>query len=86
MQFYNRQKKLNNQTTNSKTKTTLRTLKTIIMKTYINRALLLMVVLFTVTSCEAIGDIFQAGMGVGIFIVIAVVVLIIWLISKFSRK
>ncbi|MGV8992627.1 MAG: hypothetical protein ACOH1O_00875 [Flavobacterium sp.] len=56
------------------------------MKTYINRALLLMVVLFTVTSCEAIGSIFKAGMGVGIFLVIAVVVLVIWLISKFSKK
>ena len=56
------------------------------MKTYINRALLLMVVLFTVTSCEAIGDIFKAGMGVGIFLVIVVVVVIIWLISKFSKK
>lgn len=36
-------------------------------------------------SCEVIGDIFQAGMAVGIFIVIAVVVLIIWLISRFRR-
>ena len=55
------------------------------MKTYMNRALLLMVVLFTVTSCEVIGDIFQAGMGVGIFLVIAVVVLVIWLINKFRK-
>ncbi|MCW4468015.1 hypothetical protein OGH69_03480 [Flavobacterium sp. MFBS3-15] len=39
----------------------------------------------TLTSCEVIGDIFQAGMAVGIFIVIAVVVLIIWLISKFRK-
>lgn len=37
------------------------------------------------TSCEAIGDIFKAGMGVGIFLVIAVVVLVIWLISKFRK-
>jgi hypothetical protein len=37
------------------------------------------------TSCEVIGDIFQAGMTVGIFIVIAVVVLIIWLISRFRK-
>jgi hypothetical protein len=29
------------------------------------------------TGCEAIGDIFKAGMGFGIFIVIAVVVLVI---------
>ena len=45
-----------------------------------------MVVLFTVASCEAIGEIFKAGMGVGIFLVIIVVALVIWLISKFSRK
>ncbi len=60
-------------------------IKLIIMKTYLNRALLLMVVLFTVSSCEVIGDIFQAGMGVGIFLVIAVVVLVIWLINKFRK-
>jgi flagellar biogenesis protein FliO len=37
------------------------------------------------TSCEAIGDIFQAGMGVGIFLVVAVVVIIIWIISRFRK-
>ncbi len=41
-----------------------------------------MVVLFSFASCEIIGDIFQAGMGVGIFLVVAVVVLIIFAISK----
>lgn len=39
----------------------------------------------TLTSCEVIGDIFQAGMAVGIFVVIAVIVLIIWLISRFRK-
>jgi hypothetical protein len=39
----------------------------------------------TLTSCEAIGDIFQAGIGVGIFIVVLVVALVIWLISRFRR-
>lgn len=38
------------------------------------------------TSCEAIGDIFKGGMYFGIFIVIAVIVLIIWLLSKFRSK
>ncbi|MBY8961927.1 hypothetical protein [Flavobacterium coralii] len=38
-----------------------------------------------VTGCELVGDIFEAGMAVGIFIVIAVIVLIVWLISKFRR-
>lgn len=37
------------------------------------------------TSCELIGDIFEAGMTVGIIIVIVVIVLIIWLISKFRK-
>lgn len=37
------------------------------------------------TSCELVGDIFKAGMSVGIFIVIAVIVLIIWLISRFRK-
>lgn len=37
------------------------------------------------TSCELIGDIFQAGMAVGIFIVVLVVVLIIWVLRKIRR-
>lgn len=44
---------------------------------------LMVVLLTTLTGCELIGDIFQAGMAVGIFVVILVVVLIIWLINKF---
>ena len=82
MQFYNTQKEV---IIHFKKLKTILTQNTIIMKTYMNRALLLMVVLFTVTSCEVIGDIFQAGMGVGIFLVIAVVVLVIWLINKFRK-
>ncbi|MEL1244312.1 hypothetical protein AAEO56_08585 [Flavobacterium sp. DGU11] len=38
-----------------------------------------------VTSCEVVGDIFKAGMWVGVIIVIAVVGLIIWLISRFRK-
>lgn len=38
------------------------------------------------TGCEAIGSIFKAGMGVGVFIVLAVVVLVIFLISRFAKK
>jgi len=38
-----------------------------------------------VTGCELVGDIFQAGMAVGIFAVIAVVVIIIWIISRFRK-
>jgi hypothetical protein len=38
-----------------------------------------------VTGCELIGDIFQAGMAVGIFAVIAIVVIIIWIISRVRK-
>ncbi|SFQ41789.1 hypothetical protein [Flavobacterium akiainvivens] len=43
------------------------------------------ILLSLVTGCELIGDIFQAGMAVGIFAVIAVVVIIIWIISRFRK-
>ncbi|HSD08666.1 hypothetical protein [Flavobacterium sp.] len=56
------------------------------MKNLINRILALSLVLFSFTSCEVIGDIFKAGMGFGIFIVIAVIALIIFVASKFLGK
>jgi len=48
------------------------------------KPLLLLMILFTATSCELVEGIFKAGMGVGIFIVIAVIAVIIFIISKFS--
>lgn len=36
----------------------------------------------TLTSCELIGNIFKAGMWTGVVIVVLVLALIIWLISK----
>jgi TRAP-type C4-dicarboxylate transport system permease large subunit len=39
----------------------------------------------TLSSCEVIGDIFQAGMWVGVVIVIAVIALIWWLVSRFRK-
>ena len=36
----------------------------------------------TLSSCQVIGDIFKAGMWTGIIIVVLVIGLIIWLISK----
>lgn len=52
------------------------------MKNIINRIAVLSIVLFSFTSCEVIGGIFKAGMGVGIFIVIAIVAVVIFAISK----
>jgi hypothetical protein len=48
--------------------------------------LLLTLVSVLFTSCELAGDIFQAGMGFGIFLVIAVVILILWLVMRMGRK
>jgi len=46
--------------------------------------LLLLVLLSTLTlgGCEMIGDIFQAGMAVGVIAVVVVIGLVIWLGSK----
>ena len=44
--------------------------------------LILLVVLFSFTSCELIGNIFKAGMGFGIFIIIVVVAVIALIIRK----
>ena len=41
---------------------------------------------FTLTGCEVIGDIFQAGMAVGIFLVIAAIALIAYLVSTVRRR
>ena len=36
-------------------------------------------------GCEVIGDIFKAGMWVGVLVVVAIVGLIVWLVGK-ARK
>jgi len=47
-------------------------------------AILAFIVTF-LSSCELIGDIFQAGVGVGIFAVLGILVLIGWLIMKLRK-
>jgi len=37
------------------------------------------------SSCDLVEGIFKAGMGVGIFLVILVIALIVWLISRFKK-
>lgn len=52
------------------------------MQKNITRLLMVFVILFSFTSCEVIGDIFKAGMGFGIFIVIFIVAIIIFILAK----
>lgn len=55
------------------------------MKPIIQRLLLVTLLLTTLTSCEVIGDIFKAGMFVGVFVIVLIVVLLLWIIRKVRR-
>jgi len=50
------------------------------------RSLFVAMAAFTLPGCELVGDIFQAGMAVGIFLVLAVVALVIFLVAKLGRR
>ncbi len=57
------------------------------MQKKITRLLMLFIVLISVTSCSVIEGIFKAGMGVGIFIVVAIIAIVVLIISKvFGKK
>lgn len=45
---------------------------------------LMLTMVTLLSSCEVIGGIFKAGVWSGIIMVVLVIALIIWLISKFS--
>ncbi|HEX6180717.1 MAG TPA: hypothetical protein VFZ47_05685 [Chitinophagaceae bacterium] len=46
----------------------------------------LLLAMASLSSCELIEGIFKAGVWVGILIVVGIVALAIWLISRFRRK
>ena len=50
------------------------------------RLLLVALAALTLPGCELVGDIFQAGMAVGIFMVLAIVALVIFLAAKLMRR
>ena len=39
----------------------------------------------TLSSCEVIGDIFEVGVWVGVVIVVAIIALIWWIVSRFRK-
>ena len=64
---------------------------TVIHHFYLNgmRKLYSLTVILAITllsSCELVGDIFEAGAYTGIIIVVIIVALIIWLFSKFRSR
>lgn len=46
----------------------------------------LLLISFLFTSCEVIEGIFKAGMGFGIFLIIAILVVVVFVISKLTKK
>jgi hypothetical protein len=48
--------------------------------------ILMTMFLFLLTSCQAIGDIFKAGVWVGVLIVVGIIALIIYLVTRSSNK
>ncbi|MBC7743865.1 MAG: hypothetical protein H7096_02045 [Flavobacterium sp.] len=53
------------------------------------KKLSLITFLFAITflsSCELVGDIFQAGAYTAVIVIVIVVALVIWLISKFRGR
>ncbi len=54
-------------------------------KSNIFNAFILLLLASTLSACEAIASIFKAGMGFGIFMVIAVIIVIIFLIMRLGK-
>jgi uncharacterized membrane protein YdbT with pleckstrin-like domain len=50
------------------------------------RLSLVLAVSFLTAGCELIGDIFQAGFVVGVIIILLVVAVIGWILSRFRRS
>lgn len=61
-------------------------LKTKIMNKYIARTSLFLLMLVSFTSCEVVEGIFKLGMGVGVFIVIAILAVVIYVFAKLTKK
>ncbi len=48
-------------------------------------ALLLLSVTTTLAGCEMVGEVFKAGMWIGVIVVVAVIALVLWLLRKMRR-
>lgn len=47
--------------------------------------LLLISLTILLSSCELVGDIFEAGIGVGVFAILGILVLVGWLIMRMRK-
>jgi len=53
--------------------------KTIILTSFIS-------LLFILTGCEIVGDIFKTGVGVGVIVVVLIIILGLYLFNKMSGR
>lgn len=51
----------------------------------ISHLFLFLFLLVTLTGCDIALDIFEAGLWIGVIIVILVIALVVWLVKKFLR-
>ena len=56
------------------------------MKNKISRIVILPLLLILVSSCSVIEGIFKAGVGVGVFFVIIILAVVVFIVSKFIGK
>jgi hypothetical protein len=54
-------------------------------RTYFKITFIFLITGLTFSGCELIGDIFKAGIWVGIIIVIIIAAVIMWIVRKFKR-
>lgn len=47
--------------------------------------MMLVLLMFTMSSCEVIGDIFKAGMWTALIIIVLVIILVVWIFKKIRR-
>ncbi|MER2997218.1 hypothetical protein [Pontibacter populi] len=53
------------------------------LRTYLATLFILMA--FTLSSCELVGDIFEAGMWTALIIIVLIILLVVWIFRKFRR-
>jgi hypothetical protein len=46
----------------------------------------LILITLVLTGCEVIGDIFSAGVYTGIFVVVVIIAIVIWIFVKMSNR
>ncbi|PZX61152.1 hypothetical protein LV84_00140 [Algoriphagus ratkowskyi] len=55
------------------------------MKNHLTQAFVFLVLMITMTGCSVVGDIFEAGLWVGVIIVVLVIAIVFWVIKKLFK-